>query len=137
MKNKNKAAKIFFLIIAVALSFTVLVSCDVDQIKGKYRLAAVEDTAGIETLEYYKSYTLTMNSNSDQKRYILESYSADEREHGRTAGDWTYEKKDLSFYRTKHDPNSDKEDWNKKEKTITLTRYRTGNRIVVYTFKKE
>jgi hypothetical protein len=132
---KNKAAKIFLLITVVVLSFTVLVSCEINQIKGKYKLIAVEDTAGVETLEYYQSYTLTMDAKGDQRRYLLE-YKADGNT-SKTEGDWTYDKKTLSFYHTPNDPTGDKEEWNKKEKTIKLTRYKSGNRIVVYTFKKQ
>jgi hypothetical protein len=135
MKNRNRISKIFLLIIVVASSFTVLVSCDVNQIKGKYKLVEVSDTKGVETLEYYQSYTLTMNADKERQSYILEYYAAND--HSRTEGDWTYEKKVLSFYHTKNDATGDKEEWNKKEKTITLTRYEAGNRILVYKFKKE
>jgi hypothetical protein len=135
MKNKNRAAKIFLLIVAVALSFTVLVSCEVNQIKGKYKLVAVSDSARKETLEYYTSYTLTMNADKGRQSYVLESQTASN-DRSSTVGDWVFKKKELSFYHAKDDPTSDKEEWNQKEKTITLTRYKSGGSIVVYTFKK-
>ncbi|MDR2091371.1 MAG: hypothetical protein LBP62_06990 [Clostridiales bacterium] len=134
---KNKSVKILLLIAFVSLSFTVLVSCETGQIKGKYKLTAVDDSAKIETMEYFKSHTLTMNSKGGQNRYVWEYYTKKDGVHYKEEGDWAYEKKALVFYRTAKDPLTDKEEWNKKEKTITLTRYSDGNRIVVYTFQKQ
>ncbi|MDR2046568.1 MAG: hypothetical protein LBP79_01455 [Clostridiales bacterium] len=132
---KNKGVKILALCILFAAAFTALTSCDADNIKGSYSLAAASDSSGKESLAVYEYYKLEMSAKGTNRRYKI-TYKTKTGNSVNIEGYWDYQKKELSFFKTAADNDADREAWNKKDKTITLTRHKNGGAVVVYTFKK-
>jgi hypothetical protein len=129
-----KMKKFLILIVTLIASAVILSSCAVSNIKGKYSLIAVNDESGKETVDSFEYYNLTMTKQSGEQKYLLE-YKKGLEKHTEESK-WTYSVKNkLSFVHTNTEPLGNREEWNKKDKTITLIRI-VNDKTVVYKFKK-